>query len=195
MATATWIKSVLGRRGVAYEELRHRVAFTAQEVAQSEHVSGHCLAKVVIVLADGRPVELILPASRRVLLERVGKLLGAVEVRLASEAEMERIFSDCEPGAIPPLRHWTDVAVLMDASLSNARQLVFQAGTHEDAIRLSFQDWLSLVKPRVEFFTEPEHCSSRGSFDCREDPGTEGEEGILLGGETPAPRGLPEARK
>ena len=174
MATATWIKSMLQRRGVAHEELRHRVAFTAQEVAQSEHVSGHCLAKVVVVLADGRPVELILPASRRVVLERVRRLLGAAEVRLASEAEMDRIFTDCETGAIPPLRHWRDVAVLMDASLSNARELVFQAGTHEDAVRLKFQDWLSLVKPRVEFFTEPEHTSPRAIFTGREDPGTEG---------------------
>jgi len=174
MATATWIKSMLEKRGVEFEELRHRVAFTAQEVAQSEHVSGHCLAKVVVVMADGRPVELILPASRRVLLGRVRMLLDVDEVRLASEAEMDRIFSDCETGAIPPLRHWRDVAVLMDASLSHARELVFQAGTHEDAIRLKFHDWLSLVNPRVEFFTQPEHTSSRANFAGREDPGTEG---------------------
>ena len=58
MATATWIKTMLEKRGVAYEELHHRVAFTAQEVAQSEHVSGHCLAKVVVAMADGQPVEL-----------------------------------------------------------------------------------------------------------------------------------------
>jgi len=174
MATTAWIKSMLERRGVAYEELRHRVAFTAQEVAQSEHVSGHCLAKVVIVLADGRPAELILPASRRVVLERVCKLLGANEVRLASEAEMDRIFSDCETGAIPPLRRWREVEVLMDASLSNAGELVFQAGTHEDAIRLKFQDWLSLVSPRVEFFTEPEHPTAVAAFAGREDTGTEG---------------------
>jgi len=174
MATAAWIKSMLEKRGVDFEELRHHVVFTAQEVAQSEHVSGHCLAKVVVVITDGRPVELILPASRRVLLERVRTLVGADEVRLASEAEMDRIFTDCETGAIPPLRHWRDVAVLMDASLSNARELVFQAGTHEDAIRLRFQDWLSLVHPRVEFFTRPEHASSEATFAGREDPGTEG---------------------
>jgi len=193
MATTAWIKSMLERRGVAYEELRHRVAFTAQEVAQSEHVSGHCLAKVVVVVADGRPIELILPASRRVVLERVRKLLGADAIRLASEAEMERIFSDCETGAIPPLRHWKDVTVLMDASMSNARELVFQAGTHEDAIRLKFQDWLALVKPRVEFFTEPEHASSRATFADRGDVGTEtsGQESKARAEESKRQSGLP----
>ncbi len=173
MATAAWIKDMLEKRGVAYEELHHRVAFTAQEVAQSEHISGDCVAKVVVLIADDQPIELILPASRRVVLERVRKLHGANAVRLASEAEMNQIFTDCETGAIPPLRHWKDVAVLMDASISNATQLVFQAGTHEDAIRLNFQDWLNLVKPRVEFFSEPEHASARPIFADRGDVGTQ----------------------
>jgi Ala-tRNA(Pro) deacylase len=171
MATPIWIKEILDKRGVAYEELHHRVAFTAQEVAQSEHVSGDCLAKVVIVMADGRPVELIVPASRRVMLGRVRELLRAGDVRLASEAEMDKIFTDCETGAIPPLRHWKDVAVLMDASMSKATDLVFQAGTHEDSIRLKFQNWFELVNPRVEFFAELEHAASRAGLANREDVG------------------------
>jgi Ala-tRNA(Pro) deacylase len=169
MATPIWIKEILEKRGVAYEERHNRVAFTAQEVAQSEHVNGNCLAKVVVVLADGRPVELILTASRRVDLGQVRTVLGAESLRMASEAEMDRIFTDCESGAIPPLRRWNDVTVLMDASMANARELVFQAGTHEDTIRLKFQDWLELVNPLVQVFTEAEHSASRSGFQDRED--------------------------
>ena len=33
--------------------------------------------------------------------------------------------------------------------MSNAHDLVFQAGTHEDAIRLKFNDWRALVNPRA----------------------------------------------
>src|SRR5438128_11656271 len=117
MATATWIREELDRQGVAYQELHHSDAFTAQEVAQREHVSGHRVAKVVCVMADGRPVELVLPASRRVTIDRVRELLGAREARLASEEELERCFTGCEVGAIPALRHWGDVPVLMDGHL------------------------------------------------------------------------------
>jgi len=172
MATANWIKSMLEKRGVAYEALHHRVAFTAQEVAQGEHLSGHCLAKVVVVIADGRPAELILPASRRVVLDCVRTLLGAGAVRLASEAEMERIFTDCETGAIPPLRHWKDVVVLMDVSMAATGELLFQAGTHEDVIRMKFQDWFHLVGPLVGAFTEPEHAAHPGAFADRENVGS-----------------------
>ena len=121
MATATWIKNTLSQRGVAFEEQHHPEVFTSQEVAQCEHVSGHRMAKVVVVLADGRPVEAILPASRRVGLARLREILGAREVRLASEAEMDRIFNDCETGAIPPLCHWKDVAVLMAVTEGSIR--------------------------------------------------------------------------
>ena len=68
MTAAAWIREELDRRGVAYEERHHADAYTAQEVAQKEHVSGHHVAKVVCVMADGRPYELVLPASRRVVL-------------------------------------------------------------------------------------------------------------------------------
>src|SRR5438128_4528258 len=145
MATATWIREELDRQGVAYQELHHSDAFTAQEVAQREHVSGHRVAKVVVVMADGRPVELVLPASRRVVLERVRDVLNARDVRLATEAEMERTFTDCEIGAVPPLPHWKDIPVLMDATLSAADDILFQAGTHEDAVLLRFADWQKIV--------------------------------------------------
>ncbi len=59
----------------------------------------------------------------------------------------------------------------MDASLSKARDLVFQAGTHEDAVRLKFEEWLALVKLRVEFFAEPESAPLAPVFSDREDVG------------------------
>lgn len=171
MATATWIKKELEERGVAFEELHHREVFTTQEVAQTEHVSGHRVAKVVIAMADGRPIELVLPASRRVVLERVRQLLGAEQVRLASEAEMDTIFNDVDTGAIPPLRHWEGVEVIMDETMRVDGPIVIQGGTHQDTIRLSFSDWFGMVQPRVGAFTELDHPVSNRPFADREDMG------------------------
>jgi Ala-tRNA(Pro) deacylase len=145
---------MLNHRGIPFVELHHPERFTAQEVAQREHFSGHRVAKVVVAMVDGRPVELILPASRRVNLEQVRVVLNAREARLATEAEMEKCFTDCEVGAIPALRHWQDVGVLMDRSLSAEGDILFQAGTHQDAIRLNFRDWYEMVRPQVATFTE-----------------------------------------
>ncbi len=156
MLTATWIEELLETEKVPYQECHHPEAFTAQQVAQREHMSGHRVAKTVIVMADDRPVELVLPASRRIRLDRVRELVGAADVRLASEVELARYFADCELGAIPPLRHWKDVEVLMDESMKVEGEILFQAATHRDAVRMNFADWFRLVQPRIGRFTDPE---------------------------------------
>jgi Ala-tRNA(Pro) deacylase len=150
-----WIRKMLELRGIRFEELHHREAYTAQDVAHHEHVSGHRVAKVVVVMADGRPVELVLPASLQVNMDRVKTVLHAHEIRLASEEEMARVFTDCAVGATPPLRHWKDVEVLMDRALNVEGDILFQAGTHTDAILLNFRDWYEMVKPQVATFSEP----------------------------------------
>jgi len=160
MATATWVKEMLERQGLPFEERHHPEFFTAQEVAHGEHVSGHRLAKVVVVLADGRPFELILPASRRVVLDRVRTALGCRDVRLATEAEMERYFPGIEPGALPALRHWEGVDVLMDEEMRVEGDILLQGGTHSDAVRLRFEDWFRMVDPRVASFSESESAPS-----------------------------------
>jgi Ala-tRNA(Pro) deacylase len=154
MATATWVCDELDQRGIAYQELHHPDAYTAQELARREHVSGHRVAKVVCVLADGRPVELVLPASRRVMLDWVRHLLGAREARLATEPELARHFPDCEVGAIPALRHWRGVEVIVDGHLCCGGDILLLGGTHRDALRMNFDDWFEVVRPRVEMFSE-----------------------------------------
>ena len=113
-----------------------------------------------MVLADNRPVEVVLPASRRVNLEHVRTVLHAHKIRLATEAELEKVFTDCEVGAIPALRHWQGGEVLMDKALDVEGDILFQAATHEDAIRLNFADWFRIVRPQVATFSEPaEHLA------------------------------------
>lgn len=75
---------------------------------------------------------------------------------MATEEEMEKYFTGCEPGAIPALRQWKNVDVLMDKSLKGEGDILFQAGTHADAIRLNFQDWYEMVNPQVATFHELE---------------------------------------
>jgi Ala-tRNA(Pro) deacylase len=105
---------------------------------------------------------LILPASRRVVLDQVGEIVGASEVRLAREEEMGEVFTGCAPGAIPALSQWPDVPVLMDASLQVEGKILLQAGTHEDAVRVPFDEWFGLVHPRIEKFSEPVGVTQRG---------------------------------
>jgi Ala-tRNA(Pro) deacylase len=148
-----WIASTLEAEHVPYRIRHHRPCFTAQEVAAAEHVSGHRLAKVVAVMADGEMVFVVLPASKRLDLRAVSKSLNCGNCRLATELEMAEWFPDCEVGAIPPLPHRDGITLLADKRLAEADgPIVFQAGTHEDAIELSPADWQRIAHPQMGQF-------------------------------------------
>ena len=138
--------------GVAFELHHHPLAFTAQAVAESEHVPGKLMAKVVMVYADGKLTMLALPAPARVDLARAAAGLGAKEVRLARENEFAAAFPDCDVGAMPPLGNLYGVPTYVDRSLTEDQSIVFQAGTHTDTIRLAYKDYERLVKPVVAEF-------------------------------------------
>lgn len=153
MATTPWIKSELDARNISYEEVHHENAYTAIELAERERFSWRMVAKVVVAYGDGRPVMLALPANRQVRLGALHDVLKAREVRLATERELAGLFSDCEVGAEPPLRHWPLIEIWMDMTLRTRGDILFHGGTHHDGIRMRFEDWYRLVRPRVAYFS------------------------------------------
>ncbi len=94
------LEGYLDTEGVAYTIDEHPPRYTAQELAQVEHVSGRLIAKAVMVAADGTPVMVVMPGVAKVDLGAVRKALGADEIRLAAEEEFDHLFIDCEVGAI-----------------------------------------------------------------------------------------------
>ena len=143
------LDSYLRRNQVAFQIQHHAVAFTAQEVAASEHVSGRMVAKVVMAFADERLVMLVLPANRRVDLLRAAGALGARKVRLAREQEFANAFPGSDPGAMPPFGNLYHLPVYVDGALAEHETIVCRAGTHTDTISLRYADFLRLVQPVV----------------------------------------------
>lgn len=149
MSMPRWITTTLEEEHVPYQVRHHRPCFTAQEVAAAEHVSGHRLAKVVVVKADDELVVIVLPASHRLDMEAVRGALNCSQCRLATELEIAERFDDCDVGAVPPLPHWDGVRILADSRIMQMRDpLVFQAGTHEDAIEIDSGDWRRITHPK-----------------------------------------------
>ena len=155
MTTPFSVHTFLGEARVPYAVLPHRAAFTAQQEAAETHVPGRDWAKVVVCVADGKPIQAVLPAPLVVNLDRLLTLAGATSIRFALEQELETLFRDCEPGAVPPLGPLYGQRVFVDAALAGEPEIVFNAGTHADAIRMRYADFAAAVKPSVGRFAEP----------------------------------------
>ena len=91
----------LEQHHVRHEIVRHPERFTAQEIAQVEHVKGRFHAKVVMIQCDGRKLMMVLPADHRLDLEKVEHITGS-PASLAAEEEFKPLFPDCAVGAMPP---------------------------------------------------------------------------------------------
>ena len=138
----------LNESKVRYEILHHPEAVTAQRIAQAEHVKGRHHAKVVMVKSGGQHLMTVLPADHQIDLEKVAKAIGK-RASLDTEAEFKSLFPDCAVGAMPPFGYLYGVPTYVDKSLSQEDYIVFEAGTHTDAIKLSYRDYEKIVEPRV----------------------------------------------
>ena len=139
----------LNENKVRYEILHHPEAVTAQRIAQAEHVKGRHHAKVVIVKSGEQHVMTVLPADHQIDLKKVGKAIGKA-ASLAKEQDFKSLFHDCAIGAMPPFGNLYGLPTYVDKRLAQEDYIVFEAGTHADAIKVSYRDYEKIVKPRVE---------------------------------------------
>jgi len=139
----------LNENKVHYEVLHHPEAVTAQRIAQVEHVKGRHHAKVVMIKSGDQHLMMVLSADHQIDLEKVEKSIGRV-VSLDKEQEFKSIFPDCAIGAMPPFGNLYELPTYVDEHLAEQDDIVFEAGTHTDAIKMSYRDYEKIVKPEVK---------------------------------------------
>jgi Ala-tRNA(Pro) deacylase len=154
MAVTASVQEFLRRGNVAYTVFQHMPAYSAQEEAAVTHVPGRDWAKAVVCFADGEPIQAVIPADREVDLTRLMEVAGAGEIRLADESELEGLYPDCERGAMPPFGPLYRQRVFVDEALTREDQIVFNAGTHVDAVCMRYDDFAVLTRPTVGSFAE-----------------------------------------
>jgi Ala-tRNA(Pro) deacylase len=132
-----------------YQVLTHSTAYTAQEVAAAQHIPGRQIAKVVMVKKEnGTPVMLVLPASHKVNFAWLQEVLHS-PVTLEQEREFRDLFPGCETGAEPPFGNLFDLETIVDTALTKDEEIVFNAGSHWQTVRMRYDDYARLVHPRI----------------------------------------------
>jgi Ala-tRNA(Pro) deacylase len=149
MAVSASVQEFLRRANIRYAVFAHVPAFTARDEAAAMAVPEPDWAKTVICFADGEPIQAVVPADLEVDLERLRKLAGAESLRLAHEDELQWLFPDCELGAMPPFGPLYRQQVFVDKALAYEDEVVFNAGTHRDAICMRFEDFVAITRPVV----------------------------------------------
>ena len=157
MAVVPTVQEFLRRANVPYAVFPHVRAYTAQEEAAVTHIPGRDWAKAVVCFVDGEPIQAVVPADLEVDLDRLAVVTRANSIRLADEDELRWLYPDCERGAMPPLGPLYRQMVYVDEALADEDEIVFNAGTHADAVRMRYEDFAVIAHPIIgRFARRPE---------------------------------------
>lgn len=154
MSTLRSCLQFLNEHQIAYQHTKHPHAYAATEVASAERMPAGSFAKTIVFEGNTGFAIAALPASCEVNLEDLESCLDFGPLRLASEVELARLFPGCEVGAMPPLGVLFGLPVFVDEKLAAEEFICFNAGTHRDAIHMSFADFASITHPILLRFAQ-----------------------------------------
>jgi Ala-tRNA(Pro) deacylase len=138
------LENFLSARGAQYTVEHHSASMTSLDTARNACIDEASLAKSVVLEDDRGFVLAVLPASRRLELDRVCRKLGR-DLHISQEYEMVRLFPDCALGAIPPLGSAYGLATVVDVSLEDRDEVFFEGGDHETLVRMDGGQFLGLL--------------------------------------------------
>lgn len=150
------ILDLLAQNGCWHETFEHEAVRTSEEAAQTR--PGYTLqqgAKAIVIRAKIRGGEkkflmLVMPADQKFSNDKVKVLLGAKDIRFATEDEVAEVTHGVRPGAVPPFGNLFGLDVITNVTLYDNEKIVFNAGERVFSVAMKFADYKQLVQPRVE---------------------------------------------
>ena len=165
MSVSNTLQSYLKNRSCNYDTLAHNRSESALDSAHQADVPVKQLVKAVVLKQENRFTLAAVPAMNKVMLPKLAELTGSPAV-LAKEAQIKRIFGDCEAGAIPAIGQAYGLDVVWDDQLIESEDLYIEAGDHCNLIHLTREQFQKLLpaKKHGEISCAPEelydlnHC-------------------------------------
>ncbi|MDH4324997.1 MAG: YbaK/EbsC family protein [Betaproteobacteria bacterium] len=153
MNIAPSVQHYLSAQQIEYEVVPHPRTVSSSGTAHAMHVPGTRLAKAVVVKDNKGYVVAVLPASHHVALPQLGAALRRDALRLASEAELQDLFTDCALGAVPPLGAAYGLPMIVEEALAEQPDVFFEAGDHEHVVHVTRSAFMRMTKdaPRAHF--------------------------------------------
>jgi nondiscriminating aspartyl-tRNA synthetase len=140
-------------KGIEFEKYEHEPVFTSEGAAKVRGTDIHQGAKALVLQADKEYVLLVLPADLKADLEALKLKKEYKKIAMASK-ETVKAKTGLEVGSIPPLGSLMGLKTIVDARLSENKEIVFNAGRHDRSIKLKYEDYLRFENPEIINFNE-----------------------------------------
>lgn len=135
---------------IPFDIVAHPHTQSSAETARVAEVDASRLAKGVLLDGAGCQMVAMIPADQEIHLGKLGQDVG-MEVSLADEASVSRLFSECEPGVVPGLPNAWGVEMVWDDALLEKPDVYLEAGDHERLLHIE-------TRYLREVFGDAPHC-------------------------------------
>jgi len=144
MSIAPSLRHFLDEARAEYDVVVHTPTQSALENARSCDVPAEQVAKAVLLdTANDEHLLAVIPSDRKVELGELRSTLGR-KPRLADEAEIGKLFTDCEVGAIPPVGY--GVPTIVDDALEGQPDVYFEAGDHKSLVHMDGAEFTRMMR-------------------------------------------------
>jgi Ala-tRNA(Pro) deacylase len=146
MAISQHLSSYLKESGVRYEVCTHAPSRSSAETARLANLMAGQIAKAVVLEDDDGYVMAVVPADKRVVVGELARMLDRPRLHLCDEADVARLFKDCEPGAVPAVGMPWGMETVVDEELESNGEVYIEAGDHQRLLRMSHDDFHTLMR-------------------------------------------------
>jgi Ala-tRNA(Pro) deacylase len=158
---AKQITDLLAQNNCAFKTFEHAPVRTSEEAARERpEYSLHQGAKAMILKikpprAGKDFFMLVFPADLKFDSQKVKALLGAKDLRFATEEEVANVTGGIELGGVPPFGNLFGLEVFADPGLFGTEEIIFNAGDRSFSIAMRSEDYKKLVSPTVAEIAKP----------------------------------------
>ena len=145
MVIAPKLVKQLAAKDIDYEIINHRYSITSLNTAHASHIPEDELVKPVILEDESGYVMALVPANKHVVIQELNMFLNR-NMELATEAQISYLFSDCDPGAIPPVGEAYNMETVVDYNFDECSDVYLEAGNHTDILHLSGKSFRKLME-------------------------------------------------
>lgn len=162
MALPKRLEQYLKKHGIDYKVVSHRTVYTAFDLAQTTGKKLHEIAKTIALKADKKYLLVVVPASHRLSLDTLKRLLKAHSVSIVKEAQLSTLFK-VKPGTIVPFASFHRVPIYVDRALLKSKVILVSGGSYTESLELTAKTLLERGAEALQAFSKTyfSHTSRR----------------------------------
>jgi len=148
MSISKTLKNYLDKNKIDYEELAHKTVYTAYDAAQTLKKELKEIAKNLLIQADKTYVLVVIPADKKLHLEKLKKALGAKKISIPKEQIMVKILK-IKPGALSSFGKLHKLETIVDKTMLQTKKAVLSAGSFTDSVFMKVKDFVQLEEAKL----------------------------------------------